>query len=117
MIRLSYRFEFQASVPLEEAEMSLHLAMIALEGLFGRAGVRLDARYGLDSPGCALIVDGSTPLGESLVRVFTALLIREFGDDRFTVHRHFGPNPPNPAADSESLPQEKDSWATEVSAA
>jgi hypothetical protein len=35
MSALAYRFEINPLVPLAEAEMSLHLAMIALEGLFG----------------------------------------------------------------------------------
>ena len=87
MAKVIYRFEFEPAVPLAEAEMSLHLAMIALEGLFGRAGVRLEARYRLDEAGRAIVVDGSTQVGESLVRVFAALLIREFGDDSFSVSR------------------------------
>ncbi len=87
MSRIAYRFDLDAATPLTEAEMSLHLAMIALEGLFGRAGVRLDARYHLDEPRRAIVVDGSTLIGESLVKVFAALLIREFGDAGFTVRR------------------------------
>ena len=87
MPKITYRFEFEPAVLLAEAEMSLHLAMIALEGLFGRAGLRLDARYRLDEADRAIAVDGSTQVGESLVRVFAALLIREFGDDCFTVKR------------------------------
>src|SRR5690349_1650792 len=82
-----YRFHIGERVPLDEAEMSLHLAMIALEGLFSPAAVRLDARYHLDGPGRAILVDGSTPLGRSLVRVFTTLLCREFGDECFAVRR------------------------------
>jgi hypothetical protein len=87
MAKVTYRFELTPAVPLAEAEMSLHLAMMALEGLFGRAGVRLDARYRLDKAGTAITVDGSSQVGESLVRVFAALLIREFGDDSFGVRR------------------------------
>lgn len=82
-----YRFEIEKSVPLAEAEMSLHLAMIALEGLFSAAGLRLDARYSLDEPGRAIVVDGSTPVGASLVKVFTTLLTREFGEECFAVRR------------------------------
>ena len=83
----AYRFEIDPSVALAEAEMSLHLAMIALEGLFGGAAVRLDARYRLDEAARAVVVDGSTPVGGSLVRVFATLLAREFGDDGFSVRR------------------------------
>lgn len=83
----AYRFEMDPSVDLAEAEMSLHLAMIALEGLYGPAGVRLDARYCRDEPGRALVVDSSTRVGGTLVRVFAALLLREFGDGGFVVRR------------------------------
>jgi hypothetical protein len=114
MTRLAYRFEVDASVPLDEAEMSLHLAMIALEGLFGRAGVRLDARYRLDAAGRAIVVDGSTPLGESLVRVFAALLIREFGDECFVVRRI---SPSTPAPDPDPAPPNPPPRATSMAAA
>ena len=90
MSQTTYRFEIDQSVPITEAEQSLHLAMIALEGLYGPAGVRLDARYQLDESGRALVVDGSTPVGSSLVKIFTALLLREFGDDAARVIRSEG---------------------------
>src|SRR5690349_20703967 len=80
-----YRFVIDESVPLAEAEMSLQLAMIALEGLFGQARVRLEARYQVVEPHRALLVDVSTPVGASVARVFASLLIREFGDDSFSV--------------------------------
>jgi hypothetical protein len=85
--RATYRFELGPSVPAAEAEMSLRLAMIALEGLYGPAGVRLDARYAVDPAAGAIAVDASTDVGASLVRVFATLLAREFGDDAFAVAR------------------------------
>lgn len=44
----TYRFEFNNSVPLEDAEMTLHLATYAIEGLYGEAHVRLEVSYRLD---------------------------------------------------------------------
>lgn len=82
-----FRFEFGPSVPLPEAEMTLQLAMIAVEGLVGQARVRLDAAYHLDEPRRTIIVDGTTPIGAALVRVFTGLALREFGEDAFCVRR------------------------------
>ena len=82
-----YRFELEAEVPLLEAEMSLHLAMVAVEGLLGQAAVRLQTSYHVDEPRSAIIVDGTTDAGEALVRVFTGFLIREFGEDAFQVRR------------------------------
>lgn len=82
-----FRFEFAPGVPLTEAEMTLQLAMIALEGLVGQARVRLDATYHLDEARRAIIVDGTTAIGAALVRIFTGLALREFGDDAFAVRR------------------------------
>jgi len=82
-----YRFTFEKKTPLIEAEMSLHLAMIAVEGLLGQATVRMDASYHVDEPRNVIIVDGTTPVGAAVVRVFTAFLIREFGNDAFNVRR------------------------------
>jgi hypothetical protein len=87
MSALAYRFKIDPLVPLAEAEMSLHLALIALEGLFGPSGIRLDAHYRTEEGERAIVVDGSTRVGRALVRVFTTLLSREFGDERFVVRR------------------------------
>lgn len=92
-----YRFELDTSVPSLEAEMTLHLAMIAVEGLFGQAAVRLDTTYHVDEPRNAIIVDGTTDAGDALVRVFTSFLIREFGEDAFQVRR-VAPAPGAPVA-------------------
>ena len=80
-------FELKPHVPLTDAKMSLHLAMFAVEGLFGRAQVRLDARYELSQSHHHFTVDTGTSVGTHLVRVFTSLLQREFGDESFRVRR------------------------------
>ncbi|MCK6486641.1 MAG: hypothetical protein L6R00_21230 [Phycisphaerae bacterium] len=82
-----FRFGFVPAVPLSEAELTLHLAIYAAEGLHGEARVRLDVRYQLDQPANAIIVDGETEVGATLVKVFTHLLIRQFGEDGFQVRR------------------------------
>ena len=61
--------------------------MFAVEGLFGRAQVRLDARYELSQSHHHFTVDTGTSVGTHLVRVFTSLLQREFGDESFRVRR------------------------------
>jgi hypothetical protein len=80
-----FRFEFDPSVSLTEAEMSLHLAIFAVEGLYGEARVRLEVSYQVDQAGNAIIVDAGTEVGSALVKVYTRLLIREFGEDGFHV--------------------------------
>ena len=82
-----YRFEFEPAVPTAEAELTLHLALYAVEGLYGEARVRLEAAYRLDNSRTAILVDGGTEVGAALVKVFTRLLIREFGEDGFHVRR------------------------------
>ena len=87
MTREVFRFEFEPAVPLTEAEMSLHLAMYAVEGLFGEARVRLEAAYHLDEARRTITVDGTAEVGAAIVKVFTRLVSREFGDDGFHVRR------------------------------
>ena len=82
-----FRFGFVPTVPLTEAELTLHLAIYAAEGLHGEARVRLEVSYQLDRSANAMIVDGETEVGATLVKVFTHLLIRQFGEDGFHVRR------------------------------
>lgn len=82
-----YKFELDQGIPLKEAEDSLQLSMIALEGLAGCARVRLECSYQLDQPARAILVDGATELGLALVRIYTWILTREFGEDSFQVSR------------------------------
>lgn len=82
-----FRFTFGSKAHLAEAEATLHLAVLAAEGLFGQARVRIDFAYHVATPRSTLIVDGCTPTGDAIVRVFTAFLVREFGEDGFAVRR------------------------------
>jgi hypothetical protein len=82
-----YRFQFEPRVSLAEAEMSLHLAMFAVEGLIGRARVRLGARYYISEPDRTIVVNACKPAGKMIARVFTGLLLREFGEDAFSIER------------------------------
>ncbi len=81
----SFLFTFEPHVPLVDAEMSLHLAMFAVEGLAGRAQVRLNASYQIDAASRAIRIDGSTRVGQMIARVFTGFLLREYGEDAFCV--------------------------------
>jgi len=81
----AYRFEFEPTVPLPEAEMSLHLAMYAVEGLYGEARVRLEANYQADEAQRTISVDGASEVGAAIVKVYTSLLLREYGADAFRV--------------------------------
>lgn len=82
-----FRFHFTSDISLEEAEMTLHLAVYAVEGLYGAAHVRLDVSYYVDEPRQVIIVDATNRVGMALVRVFANLLLRECGDEAFEVRR------------------------------
>jgi len=82
-----YRFAFSRGIDLAEAEATLHLAILAAEGLFGEARVRMEASYHMDAPRSALLIDGVTPVGDAVVCIFTSFLTRECGADGFKVRR------------------------------
>ena len=64
-----YRFIFEPRIALDEAEMTLQLAVFATEGLFGAASVRLDFGYYIDAPRGTIIVDGTTKIGEGVLKL------------------------------------------------
>ena len=82
-----YRYTFASSVPFEEVESSLVLAIMAAESLHGQSQVRLDAAHAIDSEKCSCVIDASTPVGRDLNRLFIGFINREFGPDSFTVER------------------------------
>jgi hypothetical protein len=86
----TYRFEMADSVNLDGAELTLGLAILAAEGLFGGASVRMDAGYRRLDGERVFLVDGSTDVGAAVVRVFTTFLAREFGGESFKVGRGTG---------------------------
>lgn len=80
-----YRYSFGPSVPFEEVEASLVLALMATESLHGQAQVRLDAAHAADKRTC--VIDASTPVGRDLNCLFIGFISREFGEDSFQVER------------------------------
>ncbi len=98
MIGTVYRFTFEQSVDLAEAEATLHLALYASEGLLGAARVRLEFGYQVEGPGRAIVVDATNRVGSIVARIFTALLLREFGEEAVFV-RAAQPQPPAEAED------------------
>jgi hypothetical protein len=81
----AFHFLFKRGVSLADAEMSLHLAMFAVEGLVGQARVRLGAKYILDQSMHSIVINGGDGVCEMVAKVFTSLLTREFGEDSFYV--------------------------------
>ena len=87
MNREIHRYEFEATVPADEIESTLLLAVLAVEGLHGTSRVRLDAKYSVDTDKHACVVDADTVVGQDISRIFTGYAIREFGEAAFTVSR------------------------------
>ena len=82
-----FRFTFARSIDLAETEATLHLAILAAEGLFGESRVRMETTYHADPPRRAILVDGGSRAGDAVVRIYTAFLTREFGPDAYAVRR------------------------------
>jgi len=82
-----YRYRFNKSVPMQDVEESLLLAVLAAECLYGEARVRLDAGYSISEEKRAIVVDASTQVGHDICRIFTGFAIKEFGEDGFHVER------------------------------
>ena len=93
MAKEVYRYSFDESVPIDDAEESLLLAVLAAECLHGESRVRLDAGYCLDKEQQACVVDAATVVGQDICKVFTGFCIREFGEDSFKVERVAGAQP------------------------
>lgn len=83
----SILFSFEPPVSMADAEMSLHLAMFAVEGLAGPVQVRLDSNYEIDVENRAIAISSANRVGRTIARVFAGLLHREIGEDAFHVER------------------------------
>lgn len=95
-----YRFIIGNEADFKEAEATLHLAILAAEGLYGESRVRMDVSYRADERCAAILINGGTATGDALVRIFTSLLSREYGPDSFSVRRAPVPQPTMDAAPS-----------------
>jgi hypothetical protein len=87
MVRTVYSFRFNDGVSLSEIEDSLLLSVFAVESLYGRSRIKLDASFCLEKKKRACVVDASTEIGCHIARIFTGFLICEFGEDAFKVER------------------------------
>ena len=82
-----YRYIFAPAISLEDIEVSLVLAIMSAESLYGESQVRLDAGHFLDPDQRACVIDAGTPVGRDVNRLFVGLVSREFGANAFSVER------------------------------
>jgi hypothetical protein len=85
MINQGYRYQFSPRVDLQDAQDTLLLAVLAAEGIYGQARIRMDATFAVDESLRVIVVDASTDAGNDICGIFTSFLCREFGSDAFSV--------------------------------
>jgi hypothetical protein len=90
------RFVFADRVHISDAEATLHLAILAAEGLFGASRVRMDVAYFVDRTRRVIYLDTGSVPGDAVSRIFTLFAAREFGDTSFTVGRVRATSPADP---------------------
>ena len=89
------KFMFPGGLERHAIESQLALAIIAAECTFGQPRVRISAGYYISrssaqangDEGHQVVIDVSTEVGEHIAQVFTGLMIRQLGEDKFTVER------------------------------
>jgi hypothetical protein len=91
-----YRYEFDPSVPFDEIEASMALAIVGVEALHGEPEVQLNPVHALDESTRRCVIDAESDIGRDLNRLFLGYVRREFGADAFRVQRIS--NPPAPLA-------------------
>jgi hypothetical protein len=87
MLNNLYRYEFDDSVAIEDAEATLMLALAAVENLHGASQVRLDAEHALDPVLRVCVINAATRVGRDLNKLFAGFVTREFGAEAFRVTR------------------------------
>jgi hypothetical protein len=88
-----YRYQFSANVPVADIESTWVLTVLSCECLYSEARVRLEATHSLDAERRMMVIDASTKVGRTINQVFAGLMLREFGNDAFSVERLDGPRP------------------------
>lgn len=79
------RYAFKSSIPAKEIEGTLFLAIVAAEGLYGSARVRIDGAYCFSPKRRVCVIDAGSDVGRDICRMFTGFAIREYGEKAFKV--------------------------------
>jgi hypothetical protein len=82
-----YRYVFTTEVPVGEIEITLLLAILAVEALHGEVQTRLDANHRLNAEQRTCLIDASTAVGRALNRIFARFAACEFGEGAYRVER------------------------------
>lgn len=87
MVNQLFRYAFDPTVPIEDVEAAMVLALFGAETLHGAARTRLESAHHLDRERRLLVLDASTQVGRDLSRLFTGFLLRELGPDAFKIEQ------------------------------
>lgn len=85
-----YCFEFTSLISeadLDQLELTIGLAIVGAQSLHGEDAVRLDVGYYLDREKRSCAIDGATPAGRDVAKLFAGFMRNEFGSDSYTVQR------------------------------
>jgi hypothetical protein len=70
---------------MSAVERSRDLAVLSAAGLYGEARVRMDVGFQIDEPNRTILTDAASEVGAAVTRIFTSLLLKEFGAEGFSV--------------------------------
>jgi len=87
MNKTIYRYQINDGILMNAVKDSLLISIMAVESLYGRSRINLEARFRLENASRVCIIEVGTQIGETIARVFTGLLIREFGELAFKVEK------------------------------
>lgn len=93
-----FQYDFDASVPTEDVEATLVLALVGAESLHGECQVQLATPYLFDAAQRRCVVDASTPVGQDFNRLLMGFLRGEFDSGAFQVRREPHVDRPTPSA-------------------
>lgn len=83
----AFQYEFDTTVPMEEVESSLLLAVLAVESLHGETQVQLHASHSIDLAKRSCVINVVNEVGRDLNHLFAGFLRREFDRRKFSVRR------------------------------
>ena len=82
-----YNYRFQRDVPFEEIDDTLMLATLAVECMYGRTQIHLDARFQAHRKDNSCWIEADTEVGRNIANIFTGMMVRLFGEKSFKVER------------------------------
>ena len=89
-MRTVCKFKFPDGTDHQTIESQIALAITAAECTYGHPKVRISASYHIAPNRPEVVIDVSTEVGEHIAQTFTGLIIRQIGEENFTVERTYG---------------------------